>query len=232
MGVTYLKDGQDFYFPSEAGFTGSAAGRHDAKNHVDMDDDEYGDGTYVARAKGGRASKKTEPAKPTTTWAGEPHGYQMGGAAQMGGQAPGPSPAAQSPMTRATITMPVSDAAAAATGAVQAGKMAGARQALGGLAAAAQRARTMRMPAATMSPVAGSPPPMAPTRVPGMKKGGKFIQGMHMEHGALHRQLGIPEGEKIPAERLEKAAHSDNPLLAKRARTAEMLKGLSHKRKG
>lgn len=63
----------------------------------------------------------------------------------------------------------------------------------------------------------------------GMKKGGKakhFIQGMNMKKGALHRQLGIPEGEKIPAARLESAAHSSNKLLAKRARTAEMLKGL------
>ncbi len=62
-------------------------------------------------------------------------------------------------------------------------------------------------------------------------KGG-FIKGMHLKKGALHRQLGVPEGQKIPEARLEKAAHSSNPLLARRAHTAEMLKGLPHRRKG
>ena len=58
-------------------------------------------------------------------------------------------------------------------------------------------------------------------------KGGRhFIQKMHLKKGALHRQLGIPEGEKIPEARLEAASHSSNKLLAKRANTAKMLKGL------
>lgn len=52
-----------------------------------------------------------------------------------------------------------------------------------------------------------------------------FIQGMHMKKGALHEQLGIPQGQKIPEKKLEKAEHSSNKLLARRAQLAETLKG-------
>jgi hypothetical protein len=40
----------------------------------------------------------------------------------------------------------------------------------------------------------------------------------------LHRELHVPQGEKIPAKKLAKAAHSENPTLAKRARLAQTLK--------
>ena len=56
------------------------------------------------------------------------------------------------------------------------------------------------------------------------KDGGKWIQGAIKHKGALHRELGVPEGQKIPAKKLEKATHSDNPKLARRARLAEALK--------
>jgi len=42
--------------------------------------------------------------------------------------------------------------------------------------------------------------------------------------GALHRALGVPEGKKIPERKLEKAEHSKNPILRKRANLAETLK--------
>jgi len=42
--------------------------------------------------------------------------------------------------------------------------------------------------------------------------------------GALHKELHVPEGEKIPEAKLNKVAHSDNPKLAKRARLAKTLK--------
>jgi hypothetical protein len=61
--------------------------------------------------------------------------------------------------------------------------------------------------------------------------GGKWIQSAIKHPGALHKALHVPEGEKIPAKKLEKAKHSDNPKLAKRARLAETLKGL-HKKDG
>jgi len=51
-----------------------------------------------------------------------------------------------------------------------------------------------------------------------------WIQGAIKKPGALHKQLGVPEGKKIPAAKLNKAAHSDNPLLRKRANLAKTLK--------
>ena len=59
-----------------------------------------------------------------------------------------------------------------------------------------------------------------------LKKGGKakWIAGAIKHPGALHKALHVKEGEKIPAKKLAKAAHSDNPKLAKRARLAQTLK--------
>ena len=53
----------------------------------------------------------------------------------------------------------------------------------------------------------------------------KWIQGMHMKKGALHEELGVPKGKKIPAKKLNKAAKSGGKL-GKRARLAKTLKGL------
>ena len=61
----------------------------------------------------------------------------------------------------------------------------------------------------------------------GLKAGGKadkWISGAIKHKGALHKSLGVPAGEKIPEKKLEKAEHSKNPKLAKRARLAETLK--------
>lgn len=52
---------------------------------------------------------------------------------------------------------------------------------------------------------------------------------MHMKKGALHEQLNVPEGKKIPSAKLKKAEQSKSPLLAKRAHLAETLKGLKKK---
>ncbi len=71
--------------------------------------------------------------------------------------------------------------------------------------------------------------PMLPTTT-SYAKGGHFIQGAIKHPGALHRELGVPQGEKIPAAKLKAAAHSENPTLRHRAQFAETLKGLSHKR--
>ena len=46
---------------------------------------------------------------------------------------------------------------------------------------------------------------------------------MHMKKGALHKELGVPSGKKIPKKKLEKAEHSKNPLERKRAVLAETL---------
>lgn len=42
--------------------------------------------------------------------------------------------------------------------------------------------------------------------------------------GALHKSLGVAQDKKIPEKKLEKAAHSKNPLTRKRANLAETLK--------
>ena len=57
----------------------------------------------------------------------------------------------------------------------------------------------------------------------------KWIAGAIKHKGALHEELHVPEGKKIPAKKLKKAEHSKNPLLKKRAVLAETLKGLKKK---
>ena len=57
----------------------------------------------------------------------------------------------------------------------------------------------------------------------------KFIQNMHMKKGALHEEMHIAQGKKIPKAKLEKAAEKGGKL-GKRARLAETLEGLDHKK--
>lgn len=58
-----------------------------------------------------------------------------------------------------------------------------------------------------------------------MKKHGKWIAEAIKHPGALHRELGVPEGKKIPAKKLAKAAKAPGKL-GQRARLAETLRGL------
>jgi hypothetical protein len=51
----------------------------------------------------------------------------------------------------------------------------------------------------------------------------KWIQKMHMKKGALHKEMGVPKGKKIPAKKLAAAAKKGGKL-GKRARLAETLK--------
>jgi len=50
-----------------------------------------------------------------------------------------------------------------------------------------------------------------------------WISGAISKPGALHRQLGVPEGQKIPASKLNAAA-SKGGKLGQRARLAKTLK--------
>jgi len=50
-----------------------------------------------------------------------------------------------------------------------------------------------------------------------------WIKGAIKHPGALHKELGIPQGKKIPTKTLSKAASSGG-ILGKRARLAETLK--------
>lgn len=55
--------------------------------------------------------------------------------------------------------------------------------------------------------------------------GHRWISSAIKHPGALHRQLGVPPGQKIPAAKLAKATHASG-VLGRRARLAETLKGL------
>lgn len=65
---------------------------------------------------------------------------------------------------------------------------------------------------------------MATQRVNLGKKG-----SFDLKEGSLHRMLGIPEGQKVGQERIEKAEHSTNPRLRRKAISAA---GLTHMKHG
>lgn len=54
----------------------------------------------------------------------------------------------------------------------------------------------------------------------------KWIQKAIKHKGALRKELHIKKDENIPEKKLEKAAHSKDAVLAKRAKLAETLKKL------
>lgn len=56
----------------------------------------------------------------------------------------------------------------------------------------------------------------------------KWIQGAIKHAGALHKQLGVAKGKKIPAKKLAAAAKKGGKL-GKRARLAETLKKMHAK---
>lgn len=56
----------------------------------------------------------------------------------------------------------------------------------------------------------------------------KWIKGAIKKPGALHKELGVPKGKKIPEKKLEKAAHAKGKE-GKRARLAMTLKKMHKK---
>lgn len=59
----------------------------------------------------------------------------------------------------------------------------------------------------------------------------KWIQKAVSKHpGKLHRELGVPEGEKIPEKKLAKAEHSKNTTMRREANLAETLKKIGHRK--
>jgi len=58
----------------------------------------------------------------------------------------------------------------------------------------------------------------------------KWIQKAIKKPGALHRQLGVPAGEKIPAGKLSAAA-AKGGTLGRRARLAQALGKMIRKRR-
>ncbi len=61
--------------------------------------------------------------------------------------------------------------------------------------------------------------------------GGNWIAGAVKHPGSLHKEMGIPQGEKIPAKKLNAAA-AKGGKEGERARLAKTLKGLPHKASG
>jgi len=49
-----------------------------------------------------------------------------------------------------------------------------------------------------------------------------------MNKGGRHRALGVSEGQKIPAHKMDAAKRSDNEHIRHMANFAETLKGLKH----
>ena len=68
----------------------------------------------------------------------------------------------------------------------------------------------------------------------GFAEGGEVRKPMdlHLKKGALHQEMGISQDKPIPAGRLEKATHSNNETLRKRAQFAENAKHWQHKCRG
>lgn len=57
--------------------------------------------------------------------------------------------------------------------------------------------------------------------------GGHWIAKAIKHPGALHRELGVPQGQPIPAKKLTAATHSKNPTERRRANLAKTLKGFN-----
>jgi len=51
---------------------------------------------------------------------------------------------------------------------------------------------------------------------------------LHLQKGALHKDLGVAEGEKIPEVKIQRALHSKSKKLRKRAQFAENAKHWHH----
>ena len=70
-----------------------------------------------------------------------------------------------------------------------------------------------------------------PCKMPGAKKpialkDGGWIQKAIKKPGALRKELGIKEGEKIPSKKLNEAA-KESGKLGQRARLAKTLRGMA-----
>ena len=57
----------------------------------------------------------------------------------------------------------------------------------------------------------------------------KWIKKAIKHPGKLHRELGVPEGKKIPAKKMAKAAHSKSPTIRKEVALAKTLKKMHKK---
>lgn len=58
----------------------------------------------------------------------------------------------------------------------------------------------------------------------------KWVQEAFSKNkGKLHRELGVKEGKRIPAKKLNKAINSKNPTIRKEASLVKTARGFKHK---
>src|SRR5262245_51602373 len=112
------------------------------------------------------------------------------------------------------------------------------QQAQRGLQGATRRPPTPGLPPPAPTPPV--PPPSQPLGVPGLGMGhmsnannpkgvgagANWIAGAIKKPGALHEDLGVPQGQKIPAKKVNAAAKGGGKT-AQRARLAKTLKGFN-----
>jgi hypothetical protein len=53
-----------------------------------------------------------------------------------------------------------------------------------------------------------------------------WIRGAIRHPGALHRELGVPAGQTIPAKKLSAARHSKNPTIRREVSLADTLRSM------
>lgn len=248
MGPRYLKDGEDFgapHFSSDFGFSESSKGGKPALNHPNRDDGEFGDGSFVERmARGGHHKAKAHKAPkgiPPQKAAEAIKGAAMLGAkvgARVGAKvAPAMQAQPSAPPMGALSAMagPLPAAGGAPMGMRRGGKMKYARggkvacYAEGGSAGAKPKMNFDGGDHVFDSDGASQIKAASQQYEPGvqkMAKGGKFIQKIGLKKNALHKDLGVPAGQKIPAGKLAAAAKRPGKV-GQRARFAETLKGFN-----
>lgn len=86
--------------------------------------------------------------------------------------------------------------------------------------------RARGVPAFKAAPMVSKPNYASRARRPGGYAEGGWIKGAIKHPGALHKQLGVPQGKKIPAGKLNAAAEKGGKL-GQRARLAQTLKGFN-----
>ena len=57
----------------------------------------------------------------------------------------------------------------------------------------------------------------------------KWIQAATQNKGGLHSALGVPQGQKIPAKKMQKALHSTDMKVKKEAQLARTLASFKKK---
>lgn len=185
--VKYLKQGQDFSFPREFGFTQSAVGRHDPRNDTRPDDGEYGDGL----AKGGKIKRMAD-----------------------GGQAyPPDSGRPQEP----TVSMPLSTARDAAKGVFRLGQQHGAQTAVRALTQVQRgpgRMGAAQQPtvAPPQAPVQRQPmPALAQEAQPAALKKGGFIKSA-IRHPGKETRRAKAAGRSVH-QQMEVDSHSSDKSI-------------------